>query len=66
MYALNVKRGFSVRYAITDAHSDAKTISVTLSRVTVHASKHMLEIIAIIVFPESLDVIANLTVLKDA
>jgi hypothetical protein len=66
MNALNVKEVFSVVYAIKNVQQDASTTFVTKSRVTAHARKCMLDIIAIIVIPESLDIIANLTALKNA
>jgi hypothetical protein len=66
MNALNVKVGFSVIYAIENALQDARTMFVTWSLVTAHARKRMLDIIAIYVFQESLDMIANLTALKNA
>jgi hypothetical protein len=66
MNALNVKGGLLEIHVIKNAPQDAKTMFVTRSRVTVHARKHMLDIIAIIVFPESLDMIANLTARQNA
>jgi hypothetical protein len=66
MNALNVKRVSSVSYVIKDAPQDARTMFVTWPLVTAHARKHMLDIIAIDVFQEGLDMIATLTALKNA